>query len=261
MPCPPAPRPRPAGAPAAPLLNRISESGDPSLRVEFTEAACGTAERYVAILTPTAADGTPVEVALTPKPVGGWLVAQVFPNPPDLPVGTYKLEVRRLGGGRLAGAAALLVRTAPQPGPFRRLASPADPCVHQFPSHLYPCPQLAAYNENGDIGARSATSDAFQLGSVAPTAPVAPTAAAPAPVSATVSFQEPASNGGAPVLRCAQGAQREGRRGREEGERCAQGRGRPAHVPAALPPARHPHPTPSGMAHTSPLARRPTPIM
>ncbi|PRW20918.1 fibronectin type III domain-containing [Chlorella sorokiniana] len=55
--------------------------------------------------------------------------------------------------------------------------------------------QIAAYNANDDLGTRSASSAAFQLGTVAPTAPVG-VAANPSARAATVSFQAPASTGG-----------------------------------------------------------------
>ena len=67
-----------------------------------------------------------------------------------------------------------------------------------------PSSQVAAYNANDDLGTRSAASAAFQLGTVAPTAPRAVTPASSTPLTATLSFQAPASNGGSPITRLAE---------------------------------------------------------
>ncbi|PRW20946.1 fibronectin type III domain-containing [Chlorella sorokiniana] len=59
--------------------------------------------------------------------------------------------------------------------------------------------QVAAYNANDDLGSRSAASAAFQLGTVAPSAPRAVMPTAPNPLAAVVTFQAPASTGGSPI--------------------------------------------------------------
>ncbi len=59
--------------------------------------------------------------------------------------------------------------------------------------------QVAAYNANGDVGARSASSASFLLGTVAPSAPLAAVAASATPLTAALSFQAPALNGGTPI--------------------------------------------------------------
>lgn len=66
-----------------------------------------------------------------------------------------------------------------------------------LPRHL----QVAAYNANDDVGTRSAASAAFQLGTVAPSAPRSVGVTASTPLAALVYFQAPASTGGSPITR------------------------------------------------------------
>jgi len=70
---------------------------------------------------------------------------------------------------------------------------------HHSQPHTSISLQVAAYNANGDVGARSASSAAFLLGTVAPSVPLAAVAASATPLTAALSFQAPALNGGTPI--------------------------------------------------------------
>lgn len=78
--------------------------------------------------------------------------------------------------------------------------------VHRRPALPFPTVQIAAYNANGDLGARSSASAAFQLGTVAPSAPLAVTSTSTTPLTAALSFQAPASDGGSPITRYGPGS-------------------------------------------------------
>lgn len=88
-----------------------------------------------------------------------------------------------------------------------RANRPVRPCC------LLPLPsrQVAAYNDNGDLGARTASSAPFLLGTLPPSAPQLVVAASLSPQAAIVGFQSPTTDGGSPVSRWVL------RRGRGEG--------------------------------------------
>lgn len=194
-----------AGVPKAPSGVPTVTLVDPSVRVTLAKAD-STAIKYSAFLKP--ASGDEVEVPLAVKPVSGsttQLFAMVAPDPPELPQGAiYTLQARHghsreacdvcsgmsAAGLSLPGVNSAIMQTCAS-AHFASLAGDALPNL-----------QIAAYNANGDLGARSSASAAFQLGTVAPSAPLAVTSASATPLTASLSFQAPASNGGSPITRC-----------------------------------------------------------